>query len=65
MAVAAALGTFPDPFHKIDHLPRPLQIAGSPVPSTIFVPGGRFVVGGALVDGQPVREAEVRHFVSG
>jgi formylglycine-generating enzyme required for sulfatase activity len=60
MAVAA-LGTIPDPFHKIDHLHRPLQIAGSiQVPSTIFVPGGRFAVGGALVDGQPVREAEVR-----
>jgi formylglycine-generating enzyme required for sulfatase activity len=61
MAVAA-LGTIPDPFHKTDHLPRPpLQVAGSSqVPSTIFVPGGRFAVGAAWVDGRPVREAEVR-----
>ncbi len=60
MAVAA-LGTIPDPFHKAHHLPALLETAGfPPVPSTIFVPGGRFAVGAAWVDGRPLREAEVR-----
>ncbi len=60
MAVAA-LGTIPDRFHKVDHLPAALETAGSPpIPATVFVPGGRFVVAGAWVDGMRPREAEVR-----
>jgi formylglycine-generating enzyme required for sulfatase activity len=66
MAVAA-LGTIPgtspipSAFHRIDHLSQPSPAeASSPIPATIFVPGGRFAVGAAWVDGRPVREAEVR-----
>ena len=57
MAVAA-LGTIPSIFQKTD---RAYQVVTpSPVPSTVFVPGGRFAVGAAWVEGRPVREAEVR-----
>ena len=60
MAVAA-LASIPDPFHRTDHLARPRQVGGlSLAPPSIFVPGGRFAISGAWVDGRPVREAEVR-----
>ncbi len=59
MAVAV-LGAIPDPFHKADRLPR-LRVAGALLaPPTIFVPGGRYAVAGAWVDGHPLRTAEVR-----
>jgi formylglycine-generating enzyme required for sulfatase activity len=63
VAILGAIPVFPIPgaFHKTDQLAQPLQAASSSlVPSTIFVPGGRFAVGAAWVDGRPVREAEVR-----
>ncbi len=45
-------------------LPAPLgegPVASSATPpATVFVPGGRFAVAGAWVDGRPFREAEVR-----
>ncbi len=60
MAVAV-LGSIPDPFHRIDHFAGPLRTAGALLaPPTIFVPGGRYAVAGAWVEGRPVREAEVR-----
>jgi formylglycine-generating enzyme required for sulfatase activity len=65
MAVAI-LGRVPVPpapgaFHKTDQAPQFLEAAGASLfPATTFVPGGRFAIGAAWVDGRPVREAEVR-----
>jgi sulfatase modifying factor 1 len=60
MAVAA-LGSIPDLFHRTDYLAKTYERSSSSlVPMTVFVPGGRFAVGGAWVDERPVRVAEVR-----